>query len=330
MSEKIFKAFLVSRGFSDECIKKQVTFIQKLEKDLHDIVPFWTFNDLNPSSVQSLVDNLIDRGLNTSDNFYILLRYAKAIDNKPMFNTLFEMLDGCEVMDNLYHRLGERVGEELRDTIFEELPLPPLGLSKKEKARYTNRIMRRMEEIFGDNFCKDLLSGSLRDLPDVYFTEDKTDFDDTCGGDIDQYLHLRGEKFLNTLIDHQQRGELFFGQEITDEVIEFVKSNPEIGGGIREGHYIYETKIPFNTAAYLTEKDPVLKRYHFCHCPWVKESIRKDNLKIPDTFCQCSVGFHKKAFEVIYEQNLVGEVLQSVLRGDPICRFKIKLPAYLN
>lgn len=326
MSEKLFREFLISRGFSDEDVEKHVCVIQKFEKDLHSIVPFWTFTDLNPSSVQSLVDTLIDREMNTIENMYILLRYAKAIDNKPMFNTLFEMLDGCEVMDNLFHRLGERVGEELRDTIFEELPLPPLGLSKKEKARYTYRIMRRMEEIFGENFCKELLSGSLRDLEDSYYSEEKSDFYETCGGDIDQYLVFRGEKFLNALYDHQQHGDLFSGQEITDDVINYVKNNPEIGGGVRDGNLVYETKIPFNTAAYLEEKDPELKRYHYCHCPWVKESIRKEILAIPDSFCQCSVGFHKKPFEIIFEQKLRGEVLQSVLRGDPVCRFKIFLP----
>lgn len=326
MNEKLFRAFLSSRGFSNENVEKQVSVIQQLEKDLNDYVPVWTFNDLNPSSVLSLVENLIDRELNSSDNMYTLLRYAKAIGNKPMFNTVFEMLDGCEVMDNLFHRLGERVGDELRDTIYEELPLPPLGLSKKEKACYTYRIMQRMEEIFGENFCKDLLSESLRDLIDSNYTDEKTDFYEACNGDIDQYLIFRGKKFLNLLIEYQHRGDVFFGQEINNDVIDFVKSNPEIGGGIRDGDFVYETKLPYNTAAYLEEKDPVLKRYHYCHCPWVKESIRNENMRISDTFCLCSAGFHKKPFEIIFDQKLNGEVLQSVLKGDPVCRFRISLP----
>ena len=326
MSEHLFKDYLNTRGFTGEEIDKEIKVVKALEEILHKEVPFWTLNDLNSSSVQVFVDTLIDQGKNTPENLHSLLRYAKAIDNKPMFNTIFEMLDGCEAMENMFHRLADRVGDELRDIIFEGLPLPPLGLSKQEKARYTFRIVRRMEEVFEERFCREILSDGLRDLPEAYFVDYKIDFYETCQGNIDEYLRLKGQKFLDTLNDHQQRGELFFGQEITDDVIDFVKNNQEIGGGVREGNLIYETKIPFNTAAYLEEKDPVLKCYHYCHCPWVKESIRLNNLTVPATFCQCSAGFHKKPYEFIFDQKLKAEVLQSVLKGDSVCRFAIYIP----
>lgn len=326
MSEKLFRDYLNSKGFAGEDIDKQIRVVQALEENLKNDVPFWTLNDLNASSVQAVVENLIDHGKNTPENLVALLRYAKAIDNKPMFNTVFGMLDGSEAMENLSNQLAGRVGEELRDIIFEGLPLPPLGLSNREKARYTYRILRRMEEIFEERFCREILSDSLHDLPDDYFAECKTDFYQTCAGNIDHYLLLQAQKFLAVLCEHQQRGELFYGQEITDDVINFVKNNPEIGGGVRDDHKIYETKIPFNTEAYIKEKDPVLKRYYYCHCPWVKESIRRNGLTIPGTFCQCSAGFHKKPYEVIYEQKLRAEVLQSVLAGDLVCRFVIYLP----
>jgi hypothetical protein len=281
---------------------------------------------LNSPSTQAVVDEMIDNGENSSENLIVMLRYAKAIGNRAMFKTLFEMLDGCEVMDNLSNKLAEHVGDELRDIVFEGLPLPPLGLSKRDKARYTYRVMRRMGEIFEDQVCREILSDSLRDLPDAYYTECKTDFYDICKGNIDQYLKFKGQKFIDTLHGHKQRGELFFGQEITDDVIYFVKANPEMGGGVRAGDVIYETKIPFNTKAYLEQMDPEKKRYHYCHCPWVKELIRHDTLKLSATFCQCSAGFHKRPYEIIYEDKLKAEVLMSVLRGDPFCRFAIYIP----
>jgi hypothetical protein len=330
MSEHLFKDYLISRGLTGEDLDKELRVVKELEEILQKEVPCWTLNDLDQSSVQVFIGTLIDQGKNTPENLYTLLRYAKAINNKPMFNTLFEMLDGCEAMENLFNRLADCVGDELRDIIFEGLPLPPLGLSKQEKARYTFRVVRRMEEVFEERYCREILSDSLRDLPDVYVAEAKSEFIETCQGNIDKYLRFKHQKFIDTLYEHQQGGELFFGQEITDDVIDFVKSNPEIGGGVREGNLIYEIKIPFNTKAYLKEKDPILKRYHYCHCPWVKESIRQCNLTVPATFCQCSAGFHKKPYEVIYERKLHAEVLQSVLKGDPVCRFAINLPEQQN
>jgi predicted hydrocarbon binding protein len=49
-------------------------------------------------------------------------------------------------------------------------------------------------------------------------------------------------------------------------------------------------------------------------------------VKIKDTFCNCSAGFHKKTFEVIFEKTLKVDVLESILKGDDRCRFAIHLP----
>ena len=326
MREKLFREYLLSKGFSTEQIQQHVDSIQKIENHLHRNVATLDLANLNSSSVQAVVDDLIDSGENTLDHLVILLRYADACDNQDMYVTIFEMLDGFEAMDNLYKKLGDMVGDELRDIIFEDLPLPPLGLSKREKSRYTYRVIRRMEDIFEAQICRDVLADSLRDLPNSYYEAHKIDFYQRCDGDIDQYLHLKKERFLETLREHQRRGVLFFGQEITDEVIGFVNQGPEIGGGVRHGNIIYETKIPYNTKAFLRETDLKTKRYHSCHCPWVKESLRRETLKISDVFCQCSAGFHKKPYEVIFDQTLHTEVLKCVLHGDEHCRFAIYLP----
>ena len=113
-------------------------------------------------------------------------------------------------------------------------------------------------------------------------------------------------------------------------MIDFVVSDPEIGGGRRKGKIIFATKIPYNTKAYLEEKDEEVRRYYYCHCPWVKESIRNNGLKVTSMFCQCSAGFHKKPWEMIFGQKLKAKVLSSILQGDDQCRFAIYLPDHVN
>ncbi len=327
MDEQNFREHLTALGHSTEEIDSQVKFIASLEANLDRSVPSWMLKDLNPAFVQSMVDEMIDRGENTVENLATLARYAKVIENTPMYETIFHLLDGFDVMENLYEKLAAMVGEDLRDIIFEDMPLPPLGLSRREKARYTYRIMRRLEEIFEESMCRRLLDDSLHNLPNKYYASAKTDFYVTCEGDMDRYLLFKRQKFIESLKDHFDRGELFCGQEITEEVIGFVESNVEIGGGVREGSIIYETKIPANTKAFLAETDPQLKKYHYCHCPWAKESLRSGALTVPATFCQCSAGFQKRPYEFIFDQPLKAEVLQSLLNGDPVCRFAIHLPS---
>ena len=326
MQVQAFHDYLVSIGIPPAKISLQICFIEKFERLVESKVPSWTLEDLSQSSVQVVIDELIDKGENTLDNLLAIARYAKAIQNQELFVAIFQLLDGYEAMDGLFEKMGAYVGEDLREIIFEDLPLPPLGLSNREKALYAYRIINRMETIFEESTIRDILKDCLRDLPSNYYENDKAMFINDCGGDIDCYQKIKGERFINTLKTYQSKNELFFGQEINDEVIAFVQANPEIGQGIREGNIIYETKIPYNTKAYLTEKDPDKKRYHYCHCPWAKESIRRKGLLVPSVFCQCSAGFHKKPYEVIYGVPIKAEVLKSVLKGDLTCRFAIHLP----
>lgn len=326
MREQAFREYLISRGVSIQEIDSQIKIIRKIESDLRQKVPSWSLDDLNAVGIQEVFNTLMDQGENTVENLQTMARYAKAVKNDLMFVSVFEMLDGYEVMERLHKKVADFAGEDLRDMIFEDLPLPPLGLSRKGKAQYTYRIMHRMETIFEERTCREILRDSLRFLPDEYYQNDKKDYFDKCKGDMDQFLRLKRDKFVNTLIDHQSNGELFFGQEITADVIAFVKANPEMGCGVRVGDIVYETKIPYNTKAYLEETNPVVKRYHYCHCPWAKESLRKSTFKVSPIFCQCSAGFHKKRYEIIFDQPILAKVEKSVLAGDLICRMAIHLP----
>lgn len=62
--------------------------------------------------------------------------------------------------------------------------------------------------------------------------------------------------------------KLWYTVEINDEVLDFIKSDPEMEGGKRKGDKIYITKVPYNAVRYLHETDPKMKRYYACHCPW--------------------------------------------------------------
>jgi hypothetical protein len=137
---------------------------------------------------------------------------------------------------------------------------------------------------------------------------------------------MKRDEFLNQLEHIKDEGGLFFSQEITDEVIEFVRSDPEISQGVRQGNTLYVTKIPYMAKEYLAETDPDRKRYYYCHCPWARESLRQSEGPVSARFCQCSAGFHKKPWEVIFGRRLEVDVLESVLKGDLRCRFAIHLP----
>jgi hypothetical protein len=94
---------------------------------------------------------------------------------------------------------------------------------------------------------------------------------------------------------------------------------------VKEGNVIYVTKIPYMAKKYLHENNERMKRYYACHCTWVREAI-KSGMEISPEFCNCSAGFEKRLWDVIFGRPVKADVLQTVLKGDTICRFAIHIP----
>jgi hypothetical protein len=241
-----------------------------------------------------------------------------------MFVAMLEVIDGGEVSGNLYRLVGERFGVRIRDDVFRGIGIAPYGTPSPEKPSYLHPVLHRLRDKVGEQACNEFLSMCMRDLPDKDYIPEREAYREA--GSIDEYIRRRKEALIGRLEACMREGKPYFAQEITTEVIEFVRSQPEMGGGRREGNVVYETKMPYMTKEYLLETDPVLKRYHACHCPWARDAIRSKGVRLLETFCYCSGGFHKKPWEVIFDRHLRVEVLESALRGDVRCRFAIHLP----
>ena len=107
----------------------------------------------------------------------------------------------------------------------------------------------------------------------------------------------------------------------------YVENDSTIEAGKREGNIVFVSKIPYELSKYLRAENDKIKRFHYCHCGWVRASIPKsDEEQISPMFCNCSGGWHKVPFEAIFEQTLKVDVVKSVLKGDDICLFAIHLP----
>jgi hypothetical protein len=260
---------------------------------------------------------------NTYDNYYALLLYGRYLKDNALALASLELIDGCEAQDNLFRKTGDMLGEGRRNEIFDGLEVIPLGTPNAEKPAAMQAMIERLEAAEPDA-CKRILASGLRDLPDEYYQSAREKF--ATSRDVDEYLLSKKQDLLIELEKIMNEGRLYFNQEITPDVLEYVRNDPEIGQGVRVGNVIYESKIPHMAKEYLAETDDGKKRYYFCHCPWVKESLKRGHSNLSPTFCNCSAAFHKKPWEVIYGQPIQAEVLESVLQGDLRCRFAIHLP----
>jgi hypothetical protein len=317
MDRQGFRAMLEERNTPAEKLDWAVALAERFEQFARQAGGYSTETAWAFSKV------LIAEGLNSEENFITLARYGLFIKNDAVFVALLEALDGGEAQENLYQLVAERYGECVRDEVFAGIGVAPYGIPTPEKPRYMQPVIERLEKALGTEACRALLGDCLRDLPDEMYAGEHELYQ-SCQ-DVEEYLARKKQKFMARMEACQRAGRLFFAQEVTDEVLDYIRSEPEMGGGVQVGNIVYETKIPFLTKQYLAESDPTLKRYYYCHCPWAREAV-KSGEKVAPVFCHCSAGFHKKPWEAALGQKIEVDVLESVLQGDLRCRFAIHLP----
>ena len=323
MDREGFRTLLKTRNLTEEKIVAAIAIAERFEAYL-------AASTNQPVSVTILAfcKALIQEQQNTYDNLLTLARYGRFTRNDEIYVAALELLDGAEAQPNLYQRVAEIFGEAIRDEVFDGIGIAPLGTPSIEKPFYMFPVIDRLVQKVSLPELEKLLSDCLRDLPDIYYKNERRKYKNSRN--IDHYLQKRHRSFVREIRKCQQEGRLFFSQEITDEVVEFVKNNQEIESGVREGNIVYVTKIPYNAKLYLAECDPTLKRYYACHCPWAREAIKNGGLHLNPVFCNCSGGFTKKPLEIVLGQKLQVELLESVLQGDLRCRFAIHLPINLE
>jgi len=319
-----FTEYLRGRNQNEEQIAEAISLAEGFESFVSDEGLSIASDPAATEAVHQYSQRMIDAGMNTWDNYVTLVRFGRFIGNDDVYIAALELIDGAEALGNLYNRLAESVGEDVRNRVFEGVEVPPLGTPNVRKPALTEIVMRRLEEAVDHDTCVGLLKDSLRYLEDDWYLDAKRTYEEA--GSIDAYLERKRSNFVAELEKHRDEGTLFFSQPIDDDVIAYVKAHPEVEGGVREGNVIIEAKIPHQAVKFLSATDPAEKAYHYCHCPWAKESLKDGPSSVSPTFCNCSAGFHKKPYEVIFGQKLRAEVLETVLAGDPWCKFAIHLP----
>jgi len=267
---------------------------------------------------------LIDGGRNSMDRLLAIARYCYFAKKNDYYVYFTSILNGRDVLPLIGKKLVDVAGEETQRRIFDRFELPPLGSPPDDYPKLTKMIVDKLEAELPAATCREVLTGNYHEIPAEAFKDKKERFEKAKS--IDEYLIGEHERLVTELTECMKKGRIWYEQQITPEVVEFVNKNPEMANGVRLGDKIYTTKIPYAPSDYLKEKDPTMKRYYACHCPLARTAIRDGTPKIPSVFCYCSGGFEKFAFDTIFGQTTEVELLESALKGDPRCRFAITIP----
>jgi hypothetical protein len=322
LKENAFRKYLEKRKLSAIEIESSVEAVREFKKYLTK-----RKTTLKSASVKALRDYialLTEEGKNSRDRLVAIARYCYFVRKNDLYIYFSELLGASDVLPRIGERLATIAGKAAHRRVFHDLEMPPLGSPQDSYPKLTKLVLDRMEAELPAGTCREVLTWNYHEIPTEAFEESKQRFEKAAS--IDEYLKDEHETAIAELEDCMREGRPWYEQEITPEVVEFVRGNQEICSGVRLGDKIYVTKIPYAPRQFLEEKDPTMRKYYACHCQLVRTAVRDGKPKIPATFCYCSAGYHKLPFDAIFDEPVEVEMLETVLKGDARCRFAIKIP----
>jgi len=322
LKENAFRKFLKGRKLSAARVESSVEAVREFEKYLRKRKI--TLKSIGLDALRDYVSLLIEENKNSEDRLVAIARYCYFAKKNDLYIYFTAILGASDVLPGIGERLATIAGKATYRRVFRDLEMPPLGSPQDSYPKLTKMIIDRMEAELPAQTCRDILTWNYHNIPIEAFKESKERFEKAAS--IDEYLKGEHEGLIEDLENCIREGRPWFEQEITPEVVEFVRGNQEICTGLRQGDKIYLTKIPYAPRQFLKEEDPTMRNYYACHCQLVRTALRDGKPNIPATFCYCSAGFEKIHFDTIFDEPVEVELLETLLKGDGRCRFAIKIP----
>ena len=215
----------------------------------------------------------------------------------------------------LSRSLDEVVGTEVREKIMVGSEDFSDESERQTIIDWSKRTMEKLDRLVDENKRISILTRCACQYPKSDLQGIRRKYEETKS--IDYAHKMLQDKFLTFLRE---------GLRCGNEVIEFVL-NKEMGlAGRKDGNTIIATKIPKSgyILDYLKEKDRMKRRAIYCHCPRIRDALKTDT-NISPTYCYCGAGYYKGIWEEILQRPVRVKLLESVLKGDDVCKIAVLL-----
>jgi len=322
MNTLVLKSYYDKRGISRSeteiavsALKECIIFLTEHNR---------TIENCSVAMMKEYIKLLIKNNENSSENLLALARSCYLAENREVYIYFTQIVERENIIENLRSHIEETIGKGKSDSIFETLTSPANGASPEAAYGYTKQLVEKLESELSADECRKALTANAHGIPPEAFQAEVEYFANAT--DLVSYLDNAHKRSVRTLQEHSDSGKVWFEQIITQPVVNYVKENKEVLGGILEDGKILWTKIPYDVEKWLFEKDPSIKRYYACHCPMAREILKNSDEKMPRSWCNCTSGYIQQRFNAIFRQKVQVDLLETVLDGDDRCRFAVHVP----
>ena len=320
--EQEFRERCRARGLDDAATGEAVAAVLELEADAKG--PDGTLASAALADVERHIAGIVAGGKAGEARLMALARYFAAAGIDGIAIRLLAYLLPVGVLPAMSDRLAELEGEEARSRVMTGVDIPPVGAPPEAYPAATAAFVAALESMLGPEHAGRVLCWNVHGIPAAAFAAEREAF--LASASLEEWLAALHGRKVRELAKHAEDGTLWFEQKITPAVVEFVRGNQELLSAVSDGRHLWATKIPYDPDRFLASKDPLEKRRLACHCPLAAASITETGAGVPAAWCACSAGFEKFLFDTVFGEETEVEVTESVLAGDPRCRFKIRIP----
>ncbi|MCK5098949.1 MAG: hypothetical protein KAR45_12655 [Desulfobacteraceae bacterium] len=95
-----------------------------------------------------------------------------------------------------------------------------------------------------------------------------------------------------------------------------IRNEYKEGGDLETLFEVFKTQY-YNTSRFTKEGNKITLIFEECTCPMVEEGVNNSYL------CNCTIGYSKKIFEILFGRPVKVKLLKSILNGDNICKQEI-------
>jgi uncharacterized protein DUF6144 len=274
--------------------------------------------------IRAFLDVLSQRGDGEREQLLALARAHYLAGNNDIYIYFTRVIERGNIIGNLRSHMEDVLGPERAGKVFSGAAVPDTAAPPETALGFTRRLVESLQAETSPAEAQDALRGNAHGIPAEAFAEDREHFLESES--LEGYLSGYHDRSVATLAEHARTGKVWFEQEITDEVVDYVRKHQEVLGGARDGDTVYWTKIPYEPAAWLAETDTDKRRYLACHCPMAREAVKTPGGRFPRVWCNCTAGYIRQRFNAVFDEDTRVELLESVLDGDDRCRFAIHVP----
>jgi hypothetical protein len=208
-------------------------------------------------------------------------------------------------------------GEEIRNAVMLGSENLSSRSSPREIIAWSKGAMERLDSLVGEQDRKAVMAACACQYP-------KSDLQPIR----ERYEATRDVDLAHRMLQEQFESFLRNSLGLSDELIADIVQRGWGAAGVKQGHTIIATKIPKSgyLVQYMQEPDPQKKRQYYCHRPRIRDVLENSGTISP-TYCYCGAGFYKGIWEEILQKPVEVEVLETILKGDGVCKIAIHLPS---